>query len=468
MTDSERCVCLVGAELGSEARARIKEIPALVVGHVGELVVDSGHLQAYVPVLELGVCSQPGRSLILPAHKGCPFRLLSVVAIPLVVGLLVRRIPDDVAEVIPVVICNVRTAGDVQRIGLVLQGGVQHGISVVQLLAGDEIPLPHVAEAVLGVGLVGLVLLIVPFSPRKVQGSAPGKRRAELMGVVQLVMGLQIIVGFIVVICRVSVGILVLPGGIVGPVLSYLGSRNALPGNAGVLLSGEQGELQRIVAAHPSQDAEEGTHVRPCVAYVSVRSRESDCEIGVEAVIQKAGTRREGKPPRVVGSCAQVDGRKRIRRHIGRAHVHARAECSRTVCGSAEPTLQLNTAEYAVQPRYVDPEHFLRFAVIQRDTVQRHIDLAAFRAADRHLRVAQARATLVRGHNRRLKGQNHGQTLSRSGVLQFLLPYICVGYRSVPSGAGNRDYHTVKLFDLFLVLGISARADAAQSGCHKK
>ena len=108
------------------------------------------------------------------------------------------------------------------------------------------------AETVLGVSLAGLVLFVIPITLGIIQGRAPGKRSAELVGIVQLVVSLKIVVGFVVVVGRVSGSVCVLPGRIVCPVYRHLGCRNPFPGDAGVLLAGKKGEFEGVVTAHPT------------------------------------------------------------------------------------------------------------------------------------------------------------------------------------------------------------------------
>ena len=73
----------------------------------------------------------------------------------------------------------------------------------------------------------------------------------------------------------------------------------------------------------------------------------------------------------------------------GSVHIDAGTECSGSVCGSSESSLELNTGEHIAQGMNVHPENFLGFGIIEGDTVQCDIDLRTFHTTHCHFGIAQ-------------------------------------------------------------------------------
>ena len=169
------------------------------------------------------------------------------------------------------------------------------------------------------------------------------------MGVIQLKMMLGVVVGLVVVVVSrvyyfIPIGVkdiasvhvpfvvVVFAGAVVAAVMPVGFEVDAVPCDAGVLFSHEPRELQGVVQVHPAEGCHSRLHVCLRVTDVPVREVAGICGVEIDAGLRETGACRDCRSEGVIGAVAEICRRERAGAHRCRAHIYARAECSRTIC----------------------------------------------------------------------------------------------------------------------------------------
>ena len=125
-------------------------------------------------------------------------------------------------------------------------------------------------EIVLAEPLACLVILVITVSLGPVECCGPYKTVCKLTRVVQLKMMLRIVVSIIVIVTNIAILVIIFSGRIISAVCLILGQIYSMPCDAGVLVSEQPGQSERVTFIHPAQDRKRRLNICIGIPYVSV------------------------------------------------------------------------------------------------------------------------------------------------------------------------------------------------------
>ena len=150
--------------------------------------------------------------------------------------------------------------------------------------------------------------------------------------------------------------------------------------------------------------------------------------------------------------------------------VNAGSKGRGSVGAAAQPALDLDGAERRGQIGHVDPEQTMGFGVVNRNTVERHIDAGHIGTADSQIGIANAGPCIGGGEGGGLKLQNIRHVLTGVLFAQFVAIHPGGGDRGSWQNMSGRDDHLFPHQDRGLHLqdpiskGIQAEIAAGSQG----
>ena len=265
-------------------------------------------------------------------------------------------------------------------------------------------------------------------------------------------MVLAVVIRLIGIIVHIPIFIIVLPCPVVRAVLGILVQVYSIPGDAAFLVSHQIGKAEGALTAQPAQHRENRLGVHLCIADIAVRPAQIARRAHVKAAGKKAGREGDRCDAGHIRSSAQFHRPGGLASHKGGVHIDAGSEGTGSVGRCAQSPLHLDGRKQVGQGRDVHPEDLLAFGIIERDTVQRDVDLGSLGASDGHGRIAQARTAFVVGYHGRQQVQGHGQRIHGIGLSQFRFSQAGVSNGSLFAGTGGRYDDRVQTLGLFLRL----------------
>ena len=128
----------------------------------------------------------------------------------------------------------------------------------------------RIIHKILGKGLAGLVILIIAVTTRVIECRAPGKSVGKRTGIIQLQMILHIIISLIVIVPDIAELVIIFTGWIISPV-GFIDSRiDSVPRDAGVLVTHQPCQSERITLVHPAQHCHRRLNVGKGIANITV------------------------------------------------------------------------------------------------------------------------------------------------------------------------------------------------------
>ena len=284
-----------------DTRTRIEEVPVFAVVERRKVVILSLHHQSHVPVLEVEIGGEPFQRLVFTSGIEICLILVAAVEIPsvgiVVIGFIVSA-PEDIAEVVAVVAGKAQSSSHIYEAAAVHKVGIEDKIVVCHRLVYDEVGvflydiaciIQRVFQSVLREFLVGLVLLVIAVSTGVVQGVGPAQAVVEGVGVVELDVVLDIVVGLVVVVPGVAFVIFVFAEAVVGAVHEIGVVGYSVPGKSGSLAADEIGQTHGIVFIHPAEYCHSGEDLAESIADITVGASETEGSLGIESAFGETG-----------------------------------------------------------------------------------------------------------------------------------------------------------------------------------
>ena len=145
-------------------------------------------------------------------------------------------------------------------------------------------------EIILAEPLSCLIVLIITVSLGPVECGRPYKAFSKQTGVVQLQMMLCIVICIIVIVTDITILVIILSGRVISSVSFVLRQIDSVPGYAGMLVSEQPGQTERIPLVHPSQNSKGRLNVSKGIPYISVGQSAGIRKIEVQSRTGKSGT----------------------------------------------------------------------------------------------------------------------------------------------------------------------------------
>ena len=400
-----------------QAQLRVEEIKRRAVPrHVDHLLVVVGAvgLVPHPAVLQFGLGLQPcvPRPLHEP-HEGVVVRLdpgAVVVAIARTGRHRGVARPDDLSEMVAVVAVPRPTQRQPRPLPIPLRADHTPVEIVVQPTAAHQVgradrvaALDDIRQVVVGEVVARLELLEIPLSVGEVTGQrhppiADQLLEVELLVVLAVVVDL-VLVGVVVRLPAQIDEVINLRLGIVvrlSPSLDLLGRavqrdfRHAPPTLVGALPAAHQRVGHPAPIPFAVQRELEAAQVARRPVHPSVAHHRADAALGRPAAGTAPGVPREVGPERIETATPDHHRTAGLLSHLEGIQGNGRPKGTRSQRRRTHATLDLDVVGAAGEVGHVDPENGLRFAVVDGDAVERHIDPCWVRAAYAQARIAHA------------------------------------------------------------------------------
>ncbi len=232
----------------------------------------------------------------------------------------------------------------------------------------------------------------------------------------QLRMLLCIVVGLIVIVFGLAVIVGIFTCGVVATVSTIQAVRHifgyTVPAHTGLLLTAEEAPYDLCLFAIPAEVAIVGIEVGTGTIQEAIGIDLAETRIGTPVVRQHHVCRCH-LAERIVHTAVETQ---RIVAHsviITRLHIEACTKRSRTVGGRTHTALHVNARHRGCHIRHIHPEDGLALLVVERHIVHGHIDTRMVSTAYTEIGVAHTQSVIARYLQRRYRGEQVGQILSR-------------------------------------------------------